>query len=236
MRAVFFREFNSFLHSLIGWMTMGVFLLASGLLLWVFPETSVLESGFADLGTFFTFTPYIFIFLIPAITMKSFAEEKKMGTLELLLTAPVAEWEIITGKFLAALSLVACALLPTVIYWFSLRYLSRPVGNIDTAATVGSYLGLLLLASVFCALGLMASSLVSNQIVSFLISAFLCFIFYAGFDSLPGGGLFLQQSGMLSHFETLGKGLVDSRDVVYFLSFTGVVLVTTKTIVSSRKW
>lgn len=237
MGAIFFREFNSFLHSLIGWMVIGVFLIASGLLLWVFPETSVLEYGFADLSTFFTFTPYIFVFLIPAITMKSFAEEKKMGTLELLLTAPVAEWEIIAGKYLAALSLVACALLPTAIYYFSLRYLSNPVGNIDTAAVVGSYTGLLLLASVFCAIGLMASSLVSNQIVSFLISAFLCFIFHAGFDSLSGmGGLFLQQLGMMYHFETLGKGLIDSRDVIYFLSFTVVVLVITKTILSSRKW
>jgi len=237
MGAVFFREFNSFLHSLIGYMAIGIFLIASGLMLWVFPETSVLEYGFADLSTFFAFTPYIFIFLIAAITMKSFAEEKKMGTIELLLTAPTAEWKIIAGKYLAALSLVACALLPTAIYYFSLRSLSSPSGNVDTAAVAGSYIGLLLLASVFCAIGLMASSLVSNQIVSFLIGSFLSFLFYAGFDSLSSvGGLFLQQLGMMYHFETLGKGLLDSRDVLYFLSFDAVVLVITKTIVGNRKW
>lgn len=237
MSAIFFKELNSFLHSLIGCVVIGVFLLASGLLLWVFPETSVLEYGFADLGAFFAFTPYIFIFLIPAITMKSFAEEKKMGTMELLFAAPVTEWEIVAGKYLAALSLTACALLPTAVYYFSLRCLSDPAGNVDTAAVTGSYLGLMLLASVFCAIGLMASSLVSHQIAAFLIGAFLCFIFYAGFDSLSTvGGLFLQQLGMIYHFETLGKGLIDSRDVLYFLSFTGIALVIAKTILSSRKW
>ena len=141
MIRIFYKEFNSFLHSLIGYLVIGVFLTTMGLLTWVFPETSVLDYGYADLDTLFSMGPYVFIFLIPAITMKSFAEEKKLGTLELLLTKPLTDWDIVLGKYLAAFTLVLVALVPTLIYYFSVSQLGNPVGNIDTAAVIGSYIG-----------------------------------------------------------------------------------------------
>ena len=240
MIRVFTKEFNSFLNSLIAYLVIGVFLTGIGLLLWVFPETSVLEYGFADLDTLFSMAPYVFIFLIPAITMKSFAEEKKMGTMELLLTKPLSDWDIVAGKFLASLALTLVALLPSLIYYFSIYRLGNPAGNIDTAGVIGSYVGLSLLAFVFCAIGILASSLTLNQIVSFILAAFLCFIFYSGFDSLASlvgnFALTIKQFGILYHYEALSKGLIDSRDVIYFLSVTGLMLLGAKTVIGSRQW
>jgi ABC-2 type transport system permease protein len=236
----FAKEFNSFLNSLIAYIVIGAFLTGIGLLMWVFPETSVLDYGFADLDTLFSMGPYVFIFLIPAITMKSFAEEKKMGTLELLLTKPLSDWSVVLGKFLAAWALVFLALVPTVIYYYSVYRLGNPIGNIDSAGVMGSYIGLALLAMVFCSIGLLASSLTANQIVSFILAAFLCFIVYMGFDSLSSFGgnsaLAVKQVGILYHYESLSKGLIDSRDVMYFLSVTGLILLTTKVVISSRQW
>ena len=240
MIQVFSKEFNSFLNSLIAYIVIGAFLTGIGLLMWVFPETSVLDYGFADLDTLFSMGPYVFIFLIPAITMKSFAEEKKMGTLELLLTKPLSDWNVVLGKFLAAWALVFLALIPTVIYYYSVYRLGNPIGNIDSAGVMGSYIGLALLAMVFCSIGLLASSLTANQIVSFILAAFLCFIIYMGFDSLSSFGgnsaLVVKQVGILYHYESLSKGLIDSRDVIYFLSITGLILLTTKLVISSRQW
>jgi len=240
MIQVFVKEFNSFLNSLIAYIVIGAFLTGIGLLTWVFPETSVLDYGFADLDTLFSMAPYVFIFLIPAITMKSFAEEKKMGTLELLLTKPLSDWSVVLGKFLATWALVFLALVPTVIYYFSVYKLGNPVGNVDSAGVMGSYIGLALLAMIFSAFGLFASSLTSNQIVSFILAAFLCFLIYIGFDSLSSFGgnaaLFIKQLGIIYHYESLSKGLVDSRDVIYFLSVTGFILLTTKVVISSRQW
>lgn len=240
MIQVFAKEFNSFLNSLIAYIVIGAFLTGIGLLMWVFPETSVLDYGFADLDTLFSMGPYVFIFLIPAITMKSFAEEKKMGTLELLLTKPLSDWSVVLGKFLAAWALVFLALIPTVIYYYSVYRLGNPIGNIDSAGVLGSYIGLALLAMVFCSIGLLASSLTANQIVSFILAAFLCFIVYMGFDSLSSFGgnsaLAVKQVGILYHYESLSKGLIDSRDVMYFLSVTGLILLTTKVVISSRQW
>lgn len=240
MIQVFVKEFNSFLNSLIAYIVIGAFLTGIGLLTWVFPETSVLDYGFADLDTLFSMAPYVFIFLIPAITMKSFAEEKKMGTLELLLTKPLSDWSVVLGKFLATWALVFLALVPTVIYYFSVYKLGNPVGNVDSAGVMGSYIGLALLAMIFSAFGLLASSLTSNQIVSFILAAFLCFLIYMGFDSLSSFGgnaaLFIKQLGIIYHYESLSKGLVDSRDVIYFLSVTGFILLTTKVVISSRQW
>jgi len=240
MIQVFVKEFNSFLNSLIAYIVIGAFLTGIGLLTWVFPETSVLDYGFADLDTLFSMAPYVFIFLIPAITMKSFAEEKKMGTLELLLTKPLSDWSVVLGKFLATWALVFLALVPTVIYYFSVYKLGNPVGNVDSAGVMGSYIGLALLAMIFSAFGLFASSLTSNQIVSFILAAFLCFLIYIGFDSLSSFGgnaaLFIKQLGIIYHYESLSKGLVDSRDVIYFLSVTAFILLTTKVVISSRQW
>lgn len=240
MIQIFAKEFNGFLHSLIAYLVIGVFLTGMGLLTWVFPDTSVLDYGFADLDTLFSMAPYVFIFLIPAITMKSFAEEKKMGTLELLFTKPLTDWDIVLGKFLAAFALVLVAIVPTIIYYFSIVQLGNPVGNIDTASVIGSYIGLALLAAVFCSIGILMSTFSNNQIVSFILAAFFCFLFYTGFDSLSSFAgarvLLVKQVGILYHYEALSKGLIDSRDVVYSLSVTGFFLLATKIVLGSRLW
>lgn len=240
MIEVFKKELNSFLNSLIAYVVIGVFLTSIGLMMWVFTDTSVLDYGFADMDTLFSLGPYVFIFLVPAITMKSFAEEKKMGTMELLLTKPLSDWDIVMGKFLAAFALVMFALLPTLIYYYSIYQLGNPIGNIDSAGVAGSYVGLMFLSLVFCAIGLLASSLTTSQIVSFITAAFLSFIFYAGFDSLSALGgnaaLLIKQSGILYHYESLSRGVIDSRSVVYFVSVAGLILLSTKTVISSRQW
>jgi ABC-2 type transport system permease protein len=237
---VFKKEFNGFLHSLIAYLVIGIFLTAMGLLIWVFPETSVLDYGYADLDTLFSMAPYVFIFLIPAITMKSFAEERKLGTLELLLTKPLTDWDIVLGKFFAAFALVVVALLPTLIYYFSIVELGNPIGNIDTAAIVGSYIGLLFLAAIFCAIGIFTSTLSNNQIVAFLLAAFFSFLMYTGFDSLSSfagsQALLVKQFGILYHYESLGKGLIDTRDIIYSLSAAGLLLLFTKVVLGSRLW
>lgn len=240
MIQVFAKEFNGFLHSLIAYLVIGVFLTAMGLLTWVFPDTSVLDYGFADLDTLFSMAPYVFIFLIPAITMKSFAEEKKMGTLELLFTKPLTDWNIVLGKFFAAFALVLVAIAPTIIYYFSIVQLGNPIGNIDTASVVGSYIGLALLAAVFCSIGILMSTFSNNQIVSFILAAFSCFLFYTGFDALSSFAgesvLLIKQFGILYHYEALSKGLIDSRDVAYSLSITAFFLLATKIVLGSRLW
>jgi ABC-2 type transport system permease protein len=237
---VFKKEFNGFLHSLIAYLVIGIFLTAMGLLIWVFPETSVLDYGYADLDTLFSMAPYVFTFLIPAITMKSFAEERKLGTLELLLTKPLTDWDIVLGKFFAAFALVVVALLPTMIYYLSIVKLGNPVGNIDTAAVVGSYVGLLFLAAIFCAIGIFTSTLSNNQIVAFLLAAFFSFLMYTGFDSLSSfagsQALLVKQFGILYHYESLGKGLIDTRDIIYSLSTAGLLLLFTKVVLGSRLW
>ena len=242
MIRILVKEFNGFLNSLIAYIVIGVFLTAMGLLIWVFPDTAVLDYGYADLDTLFYLGPYVFIFLVPAITMKSFAEEKKLGTLELLLTKPLTDWQIILGKWLASFALVIVALIPTMIYYFSISRLGNPPGNIDTPGVIGSYLGLALLGGVFCSVGILASSLTTNQIVAFILAAFGCFILYSGFDSLSsmitGGSrsLWIKQLGILYHYESMSKGLVDSRDLVYFFSVMGRMVLFTKTVMGSRQW
>jgi ABC-2 type transport system permease protein len=236
------KEFNSFLNSLIAYIVIGVFLTGMGLLMWVFPETSVLEYGYADMDTLFSLGPYVFIFLIPAITMRSFAEEKKSGTMELLLAKPLTDWDIILGKFLASFLLVLVALLPTLIYYFSISSLGNPAGNIDTPGVIGSYIGLALLGGVFCSVGIVASSITSNQIVAFILAAFLCFILFTGFESMAAlniwsaNALVIKQFGILYHYDALSKGLIDSRNIIYFVSVGALMLLFTKTILSARSW
>jgi ABC-2 type transport system permease protein len=236
------KEFNSFLNSLIAYVVIGVFLTGMGLLMWVFPETSVLEYGYADLETLFSLGPYVFIFLIPAITMRSFAEESKGGTLELLLTKPLSDWDVILGKFLACFLLVLLSLVPTLIYYYSVYALGNPTGNIDTPGVVGSYTGLIMLGAVFCAIGIFSSSITRNQIVSFIVAAFLCYFFFAGFESLSlvnvwsSRSLFIKELGLLYHYDALSRGLIDSRNLVYFASVMGVMLLTTRIVLGSRSW
>ncbi|MBC7891077.1 MAG: gliding motility-associated ABC transporter permease subunit GldF, partial [Sphingobacteriaceae bacterium] len=219
MLAIFRKEISSFLSSLVGYVVMGVFLSALGLLLWVFPDTSVLNYGYAELGAFFSLSPYVFLFLAPAITMRTFAEERRSGTLELLLTKPLTDWALVLGKFLACWALIFLTLLPTLVYYASVYQLGNPAGNLDSAAVASSYLGLLLLGGVFAAIGLATSALTDSQIVAFLLAVFVCFLLYvglgalAGLDGLGGAGYWLGQLGLDAQYNALGRGLVDSRNV-----------------------
>ncbi len=236
------KEINSYLNSLIAYVVIAVFLTGMGLLMWLFPDTSVLDYGFAELTTLFSLGPYVFLFLIPAITMRSFAEEKKAGTMELLLTQPVTDWQLIVGKFLAAWAVVLFALLPTLIYYVSVYQLGSPVGNLDSAGIFGSYVGLLLLGGVFTSIGIFASSLTENQVIAFILAVFLCFILFTGFSSLAalGGdgpvGYYVAQLGILYHYEAMSRGLIDSRNLVYFVTVIGLMLLLTQVVLNSRKW
>lgn len=242
MYSIFIKEIHYFLNSLIAYIVISVFLTATGLLLWVFPETSVLTYGYADMETLFAFAPYVFMFLIPAITMRMFAEETKAGTMELLFTRPVSDWQIILGKYFSAYFLVIFSLLPTLLYYWTIYQLGSPVGNIDTPGVIGSYIGLSLLGGVFTSIGIVSSSLTSNQIVSFIVAVFACFILYSGLTSLSSAaflgssGAFVEQLGISYHYAALSKGLIDSRNVIYFLSTIIAMLLFTNLIIGSRKW
>jgi ABC-2 type transport system permease protein len=231
-----------FLNSLIGYMVISVFLTGIGLMMWVFPQTNVLDYGFAELGTLFGLAPYVFMFLIPAICMKFFAEEQKSGTIEILYTRPVTDLQVILGKYFAGLFLVIFSLLPTFIYYFSIHELGSPKGNLDSAGIMGSYIGLLLLGSFFTALGVFASSITENQIVAFILGAFLCFIFYDGIaamaslEAIGSAGHFIEQLGVVYHYNALSRGLMDSRDILYFLSITATTILLTNLVIGSRKW
>lgn len=242
MLSILKKEFNGFLNSLIAYIVITVFLVAIGMFMWIFPESSVLEYGFADLQTLFNMAPWLFLFLIPAITMRTFAEEKREGTIELLLTKPLTDIELILGKYFAALLLALLALVPTLVYYYSVYELGNPQGNVDSAAVVGSYIGLIFLAGVFAAIGVFASSVSDNQIISFVIAVFLCYIIYTGFDliaSIPALGSYsylISQLGISYHYASISKGLVDSRDVLYFLSVIAIMVLATKLVLKSRKW
>lgn len=243
MYAIFRKEINTFFSSLIGYVVIGLFLAVLGAFMFIFPGTSLLDYGFATLGPFFSMVPNVFIFVIPAITMRAFAEERQSGAIELLVTKPLTDFQIIMGKYLASLVLVLFALLPTLLYFLTIYQLASPVGNVDIGGTVGSYLGLVFLAMAFVAIGLFASSLTTNQIVSFLIATAISFWCYFGFDYLSelsglntGLQAFVQELGMLHHFNSLGRGLVDTRDLVYFLSLTGFFLMLTLLNLERRKW
>ncbi|MDB5263050.1 MAG: transporter permease [Adhaeribacter sp.] len=242
MFAILQKEINSFLNSMIAYVVIGVFLVAIGLFMWVFPETSVLEYGYADMQTLFNMAPWVFLFLIPAITMRSFSEEKKGGTLEFLLTKPISDLQLILGKYFACLLLVLLALVPTLLYYYSVYSLGNPVGNIDSAAVTGSYIGLIFLAAIFTAVGIFASALTENQIIAFILSVFFCFLFYIGFDYIASVDMsnhisyIISSLGIAFHYNALSKGLIDSRDILYFMSVIGLFLLATKLILESRKW
>ena len=205
MKAILLREIKSFFGSTIGYLVIALFLIINGLFLWVFEgEYNILKSGFADMTPFFTLSPWILIFLIPAVTMRSFSDEKKQGTLELLLTKPLSIWQIVNGKFLGALILIVLAIIPTFIYVVAIYKLGMPEGNIDMGSTIGSYFGLVFLIAAYSAIGIFTSTLSDNQIVAFIISVFLCFFFYFGFDGLasiaPLYSTMITSLGMQDHF------------------------------------
>ncbi|MBS1613232.1 MAG: gliding motility-associated ABC transporter permease subunit GldF [Bacteroidetes bacterium] len=243
MFAIFKKEIRQFFSSLIGYMAVTVFLLVLGLFIWVFPDTNVLDFGYATLDSLFYIAPYIFIFLIPAITMRSFAEEISNGTIETLSTRPVTEMQIILGKYFAALLLVLIAILPTFIYFYSLYALASPVGNVDVGGILGSYFGLMFLGAVFVAIGIFCSSVTSNQIVAFIGGVFLCFFLYIAFSYLSQFSSFIGKAdyyielmGLDAHYNAMGKGVIDSRDVVYFLSVITVFIYLTRTALARRRW
>jgi ABC-2 type transport system permease protein len=228
--AIFQKEIGSFFNSLIAYIVMAVFLTAIGLIVWVFPDSNILDYGFADMQSFFSLTPYILIFLIPAITMRSFAEESRNGTLELLLTKPIRNRDLILGKFFANWVLVILMILPTLLYYVSIYKLGNPEGNIDSASVFGSYMGLLLFCGVLVSMGLWCSALNDNQIVAFVLAVFLGFFWYVGFSSLSqllGSGFgadFLSWMSLDTQYSALGKGLIDSRNVVFMLSLLSFFL------------
>ncbi|MBF6609478.1 MAG: gliding motility-associated ABC transporter permease subunit GldF [Flavobacterium sp.] len=232
MKAILFREIKSFFGSPIGYLVIAVFLLMNGLFLWVFDgEFNILQSGFADMTPFFTLAPWILIFLIPAVTMRSFSDEKKQGTLELLLTKPLTVWEIVNGKFLGAFLLILLALLPTLIYVWMISDLGMPQGNIDMGSTLGSYFGLLFLVSAYTAIGLFTSAISDNQIVAFIAAVIISFFLYFGIENLAQyAGEFqgwIAYLGMDGHFRSMSRGVIDSRDIVYFVSIAVLFLALT---------
>lgn len=229
MKAILLREIKSFFGSPIGYLVIALFLILNGLFLWVFQgDYNILNTGFADMSPFFTLAPWILIFLIPAVTMRSFSDEKKQGTLELLLTKPLNIWEIVNGKFLGAVLLIVMAIVPTIIYVFVISSLGMPEGNIDMGSTIGSYFGLLFLIGAYSAIGIFTSTLSDNQIVAFIVAVFLCFFFYFGFEGLasfvPTIATLISAIGMQDHFKSMGRGVLDTRDILYFVSITFLFL------------
>ena len=233
MFAILKKEFNSYFSSPIAYLVIGVFLLVNGLFLWVFKDDlNILNAGFADLNPFFFLAPWIFLFLIPAITMKSFAEEFNNGTIELLKTKPISDWQIVLGKFWASLLLVVVALIPTLTYVYTVYQLGSPIGNIDFGSTIGSYIGLLFLAATYTSIGLFTSTLSKNQIVAFILGIFITFILFYGFDAIANSldnKLIIQKLGINEHFKSISRGVIDTRDIIYFLSVTFFFLFITKT-------
>lgn len=224
MFSILKKEIQSFFSSPIGYLVITLFLVVNGLFLWVFEgEYNIFDNGFADLAPLFTISPWIFIFLIPAIAMKSFSEEKRQGTLELLLTKPINLKQLILGKYLGVFVLIILALIPTLLYVITIFQLGKPTGNIDMGTTIGSYLGLLFLGATYAAIGIFASSLTQNQIVAFILGVFLCFIFYFGFEGISSYAVIAQDYGLETlgisdHYRSISRGVIDTRDIIYFLS------------------
>lgn len=243
MYSLFTKEIRSFLSSLIGYIVIIVFLLAISLFMWIIKgDSNVLDMGYANIDTLFAIAPWVFLFLIPAITMRSFADEKKSGTIELLLTRPLTDLQIILAKYFAGLVLVLFSLLPTLVYFYSVYKLGAPEGNIDTGGTWGSYIGLLFLGSSFVSVGLFASALTDNQIVSFILALAMSFFCYIGFEQISSlefigtADTLIANLGINAHYNSLSRGVIDSRDVIYFLSFNTLFIMCTRLVLQSRKW
>ncbi len=242
MFSLYRKEINTFLGSLTGYLVIFIFLIATSLFLWVIPGNfNIIDNGQSSLKGFFELAPWIYLFLIPAITMRLFAEEKRMGTIELLLTRPLSSFRIVIAKYLAALSLVLISLAPTLIYYITVYQLGNPVGNIDTGGTWGSYIGLLFLASIYVALGVFSSSLSGNQIIAFLLALLLSFFFYLGFGysaflPIPSGlSTTIEQLGIDAHYQSMSRGVLDSRDLIYFILATVIFLLITSIKISVQK-
>ncbi len=243
MWALFKKEISAFFSSLTGYVVIFVFLLLNSLFMWIIPgQFNVIENGYATLDAMFAIAPWIFLFLVPAITMRTISEEKRTGTLDLLYTRPVSELQIILAKFFASWALVFLSLIPTFIYFWSVFRLGNPTGNIDLGGTWGSYIGLLFLGGIYASIGIFASSLTGNQIVAFISAVFVSFIMYLGFDflsELAGSGriaFFISRIGIGHHYNSISRGVVDSRDILYFLGVIILFIMGTRTTLQSSKW
>lgn len=243
MFALYRKEIQSFLSSIIGIMVMVLFLLLNGLVLFVFPsDYNALSAGYANLDSFFYIAPFIFLFLVPAITMRSFAEEKKIGTLETLLNRPLTKFQVVFSKYMASCTLVFLALLPTICYVYSIYQLGNPKGNIDMGAYYGAFLGLLFLSFVFVSIGIYTSILTNNQIIAFLLAVLACFVFYLGFDTLANLPFFSSISykvssfGIHYHYISIRRGVIDLRDILYFFSIASFFLyLSTLSLIKTQK-
>jgi len=232
MLAILKREINSFFATSVGYLVIAIFLVINGLFLWVFKgDYNILDNGFADLNSFFELAPWVFLFLIPAVTMRAFSDEKKMGTLELLVTKPLSLKSIVLGKYFGAVILICLALIPTLLYVFTISKLGNPVGNWDFGSTVGSYIGLLFLVLAYTSIGIFASTLSKNQIVAFIIAVFLCFFMYYGFEGIASivntSNISIAALGMKAHFNSVARGVLDTRDIIYFISISVLFLAFT---------
>lgn len=242
MRALYLKEINSFLSSIIGYVFIVIYLIASGLFHWILSfNTNLLEGAEADMIPFFNLSPVIFLILIPAITMRSIAEERRTGTIELLLTRPISDLSMILAKYFAGVTLLVIAILPTIVYYISMYYLGKPVGIIDSGATFTSYIGLILLGAVFVSIGIFASSLTSSQIVAFILAMFLCWIFYDGFNLLGNFSqigsfdVIVQNIGIAKHYDAIKKGVINTSDILYFVSVIVVFISASLTVVKTLK-
>lgn len=243
MFAIFKKEISGFFSSLTGYIAATFFLVVNGLVIWVFPGSmNVLDSGYSTLETLFSIAPWVFIFLVPAITMKTFAEEKKNGTIELILTRPISDIKLVLGKYFASVLLVLLILIPSLIFFISIYLLGSPVGNIDTGGTWGSFIGLFFLAAGYAAIGVFASSFTDNQIVSFLLAIVISLLIFSGFDAIASLGIFsdlkyfLVQLGINEHYSSMSRGVIDTRDVVYFVCLSSLFVIATRIKIQSRKW
>ncbi|MBT3209562.1 MAG: gliding motility-associated ABC transporter permease subunit GldF [Bacteroidetes bacterium] len=243
MFTLYKKEIRTFFSSLTGYIVIIVFLLANSLFLWIFPgEFNVLDGGYANIDTLFIISPWIFMFLVPAVTMRLFAEEKRSGTIEILLTQPLSDIQIILAKYFAGLTLVLFSLLPSLIYFLTVYLLGSPVGNIDIGATWGSYIGLFFLAAIYVSIGLFASSITENQIVSFIVAILISFFIYIGFESISNLEFvksidhFILNLGINEHYRSMSRGVIDLRDIIYFVSAVAIFTSVTKIVLESRKW
>ena len=235
MFSLLYKEVSAFFSTLTGYVVICVFLVVNSLFMWVFKsDLNVLENGYANLDALFFLAPWIFFFLVPAITMRLFSEERRSGTIELLLTLPLTDLRIILAKYLAALLLVMASLIPTLVYYTSVYLLGNPQGNLDSGGIIGSYLGLLFLSGVYAAVGLFISSLTDNLIISFIITVLICFLLYTGFDLLASldlfgrAGHFIMKLGINEHYISIRRGVLDTRDLIYFLSLIAIFLLLTR--------
>lgn len=243
MFTLYRKEILSFINSLIGYIAIIVFLVVNGLFLWVFPAGfNIVDFGYASLDNFFVLAPFVFLFLVPAITMRSFADEKRSGTIEILFTRPITDTQIILAKYLASVTLVIFSLLPTLIYILSVYQLGLPKGNLDFGGLWGSYIGLLFLASAFTSIGLFVSSISDNQIVAFISGLVLCGFAFIGFDLISDmtisgkAALFVKSLGIQEHYASMSRGVIDTRDVIYFISIIAIFFLLSKISLESRKW